>query len=198
MGIIANIGGIAALIAIVILTVILWTTFHNFVTRIYFGGMSNMIFTIIMEFVVCGMISTWIVSMVGGLILFAVQGIGSIVMFLLRILISLIKIAAVIAAIGGAVYGIYKLIGKVSGRGRDESSAQAAETSGTEPQAEQMPGEAVPDEMKQVEKDGSSAETEQGLRCPSCGSVIRDDDVFCEVCGQKLQKETQEGENYGE
>lgn len=198
MSIIENIGGIAALIAIVVLTVILWTTFHNFVTRIYFGGMSNMIFTIIMEFVVCGMISTWIVSIVGGLILFAVQGIGSIVMFILGIVISLIKIAAVIAAVGGGVYGIYKLISKISGRGKDESSAYAEATSGDEQQAEQMSDEAVQGEMKQAEEDAPSKAAEQELRCPSCGSEILDGDVFCEVCGQKLQQETQEGESYGE
>lgn len=182
MNIISNIGGVVALIAIIVLTITLWTTFHNLVTRIYFGGFSNMIMTIVMEIFVCGMISVWIVSMVGGLIVWAVQGIVPVILFILRMIFSLIKMAAIIAVVGGGVYGIYRLVckGKASARpGQD--TAQAAKSQG-----EAAAGETVPSDHEAV----ATEQMENALRCPACGSEVLEEDIFCGACGQKLSQES--------
>ena len=153
-----NAGGVVGLIAIVILTVILWSTFHKYIFRIYFGGLSDMFLAVVFEFIGCAIVASVIVGFAGGILLMLLQGIGSFLSFLLSVLIQLFKIAIVVVVIAGIIYGIKTLINK-----KKENEGNKAAVI-------------------------NQAEVEETMICPNCGMEYKCGNSFCENCGSKLEK----------
>lgn len=85
--------GYAGAIAVLILTPILWILSHRYFRFIYFGNIGN---AIIKELLECFFISLLLVSVFGGILKYALSGIGSVLLFLLK---ATLIIVAIIAAI---------------------------------------------------------------------------------------------------
>lgn len=90
--------GYAGAVAVLILTPILWGLSHRYFQFIYFGNIGN---AILKELLECFFISLFLVPVFGGILKYALFGIGSILLFLLKVtLISIAVIAAIRIVIG--------------------------------------------------------------------------------------------------
>ena len=185
---IENAFGIVGLIAIVVLTFTLWALYHKYVQKIYFG---NMLTSIVIELFICGIISLFIVSAVGSIIVVAVQGVGSILLFIIKLFLKILGIAIKIAIAAGIIYIIYKVIKYLFNRNEDKNKQESSDEPGTvEPDVFNNNSNANTKDIQSKndnDKELKTAKEESYVVCPKCGAKNKDvKGKYCIQCGAEL------------
>lgn len=189
-----TIAGGVMMVMTVILTIVLWSLFHKFVTRIYFGGIGNMILVIIFEILGCAVVAGYISAFIIGLIIMALKGVGSILSFIFGLILGLLKIALIVAAIGGIIYLIIKIVRKGKNRinitnGKENIKSKeilVCPNCGRSYREGDIFCEGCGFKLNNLT---GGNETETSRICPNCGHEISLEDAFCQFCGKKLIEE---------
>ena len=163
--------GVIMIIAIIILTIILWRLYHKIVHKVYFG---NMMQAVLGEILACLVVSVFIISAVQVFLGWVLGGVLSFVGAIIKLVWTVIKIAAIVGGIGGVIFIIYKAI---SAKGKNASNTSTG------------------DKDKKADMSTDTEEknnTNESFICPECGTSNDSESIFCESCGSKLQKDQQE------
>lgn len=181
-----NAFGIVGLIAIVILTFTLWGLYHKFVHKIYFG---NMLTSIVIELFICGIISFFLVSAAGAIIIVAIQGLGSVLSFIIGLIGKVLSVAIKIAIVAAIIYIIYKfvLIIKNNKSVHDSASfSNQSQNSNSSNSYENINTDSVVEPNIQNQKDDNGLRGSSHTVCPVCGTKNKSSDNYCINCGTKL------------
>lgn len=160
------------IVAIIILTIVLWRLYHKIVHKVYFGNMMQAVFV---EILACIVVSVFIISAVQVFLGWVLGGVLSFVGAIIKLVWTAIKIAAIVGGIGGVIFIIYRAI---SAKGKNASSNTS-----------------TGDKDNKVDVSTDTEEknnTNESFICPECGTSNDSESIFCESCGSKLQKDQQE------
>lgn len=129
-------------IAVLVLTPVLWILSHKYFRFIYFGNIGNAVLKEILE---CFVISFLLVSVLGGVLKTILAGIGTVLLFILKVALIIAGIVVVILLISAAV----KALSAKKGDGKslqDCPPQDAAEQMEDENRESEQPYEVEPTE----------------------------------------------------